>query len=89
MSIDASIFQGLSWNLASDVRELFAYHFIVNALEAGTSAAVMAGALGWVMGLHGRVNPCRGESCSPSRVVGRNRYREDYLRALRSLASSR
>jgi len=49
MTIDASIFQGLSWNVASDVRQLFLYHFMVNALEAGTAAAVMAGAIGWFM----------------------------------------
>jgi len=49
MSIDASVFQGLSWNLATDVRGLFAYHFMGNALEAGTSVAVLAGAIGWFM----------------------------------------
>jgi zinc/manganese transport system permease protein len=49
MSIDASIFQGLSWNPAADVRQLFAYHFMVNALEAGTAVAIMAGAIGWFM----------------------------------------
>src|SRR4051794_4767706 len=49
MSTDASIFQGLSWNLAADVRELFAFHFMTNALAAGTAVAVMAGAIGWFM----------------------------------------
>jgi zinc/manganese transport system permease protein len=49
MSIDASVFQGLSWNVADDVRQLFAYHFMVNALAAGTAVAVMAGAIGWFM----------------------------------------
>ena len=49
MSIDGSIFQGLSWNLASDVRQLFVYHFMVNALVAGTAVAVLAGAIGWFM----------------------------------------
>ncbi|HEY8304850.1 MAG TPA: metal ABC transporter permease [Solirubrobacteraceae bacterium] len=39
----------LSWNLVSDVRELFAYQFMVNALEAGTIVAVMAGVVGWYM----------------------------------------
>src|SRR5712692_2866011 len=49
MSIDASVFQGLSWDLVSDVRQLFAYPFMVNALAAGTAVAVMAGAIGWFM----------------------------------------
>ena len=49
MSIDAAVFQGLSWNLPADVRQLFAFHFMVNALEAGTAVAVMAGAIGWFM----------------------------------------
>jgi zinc/manganese transport system permease protein len=39
----------LSWNLASDVRELFEYQFMVNALQAGTIVAVMAGVVGWYM----------------------------------------
>jgi len=49
MSIDAAVFQGLSWNLPADVRQLLAFHFMVNALEAGTAVAVMAGAIGWFM----------------------------------------
>src|SRR5262249_37628013 len=40
---------GLSWNLGSDVRQLFAEHFMVNALRAGTIVAVVAGAIGWYM----------------------------------------
>ena len=47
MSIEAAVFQGLSWNLAEDVRQLFLFHFMVNALAAGTAVAVMAGAVGW------------------------------------------
>jgi zinc/manganese transport system permease protein len=39
----------LSWNLVSDVRELLSYQFMVNALEAGTIVAVMAGVVGWYM----------------------------------------
>jgi zinc/manganese transport system permease protein len=39
----------LSWNLASDVRELLRYQFMVNALQAGTIVAVMAGVVGWYM----------------------------------------
>jgi zinc/manganese transport system permease protein len=47
--VDATVFQGLSWNLWADVRDLFAYPFMVNALEAGTIVAVMAGVTGWFM----------------------------------------
>jgi zinc/manganese transport system permease protein len=37
----------LSWNLVEDLHELFAYQFMVNALQAGTIVAVMAGVVGW------------------------------------------
>jgi zinc/manganese transport system permease protein len=47
--LDASAFPGLSWNLASDVRRLFDFPFMVNTLEAGTIVAVMAGVTGWFM----------------------------------------
>jgi len=40
---------GLGWNLADDIRQLFAYHFMVNAFLAGTIVAVVAGAIGWFM----------------------------------------
>jgi zinc/manganese transport system permease protein len=40
---------GLTWDISSDVRQLFALHFMVNAFRAGTIVAVMAGALGWFM----------------------------------------
>ena len=46
---EAAIFQGLSWNLVEDLRQLFSYAFMVNALEAGTIVAVMAGVTGWFM----------------------------------------
>jgi zinc/manganese transport system permease protein len=39
----------MSWNLADDVRELLSYHFMLNALRAGTIVAVVAGAIGWFM----------------------------------------
>jgi zinc/manganese transport system permease protein len=39
----------LTWNLAHDVSEVFEYHFMVNALLAGSVVAVMAGLLGWFM----------------------------------------
>jgi zinc/manganese transport system permease protein len=47
--VDAAIFQGLSWNLVDDVRQLFSFPFMVNALTAGTIVAVMAGVSGWFM----------------------------------------
>jgi zinc/manganese transport system permease protein len=40
---------GLSWNLLHDLNQLLAYHFMVNALLAGTAVAVGAGLLGWFM----------------------------------------
>jgi zinc/manganese transport system permease protein len=46
---EAAAFQGLSWNLLSDLQQLFLYPFMVNALEAGTIVAVMAGVIGWFM----------------------------------------
>ncbi|MDP9307940.1 MAG: metal ABC transporter permease [Actinomycetota bacterium] len=47
--VEAAIFQGLSWNPITDLRELFTYPFMVNALEAGTIVAIMAGVTGWFM----------------------------------------
>jgi zinc/manganese transport system permease protein len=47
--VEAAIFQGLSWNPLTDLHELFTYPFMVNALEAGTIVAVMAGVTGWFM----------------------------------------
>lgn len=47
--VEAAVFQGLSWNLADDVRQLFQFPFMVHALEAGTIVAVMAGVTGWFM----------------------------------------
>ncbi len=40
---------GLSWNLVSDYEQLTEFPFMVNALQAGTIVAVMAGAIGWFM----------------------------------------
>lgn len=37
----------LTWNLVKDVHELLIYQFMVNALQAGTIVAVMAGVVGW------------------------------------------
>src|ERR1700751_1751051 len=39
----------LSVDLISDFRQLTAYPFMVNALEAGTIVAVMAAVVGWFM----------------------------------------
>jgi zinc/manganese transport system permease protein len=47
--LDAALFQGLSWNPVSDVQQLLSFQFMVNALEAGTIVAVMAGVTGWFM----------------------------------------
>jgi zinc/manganese transport system permease protein len=37
----------LSWNLGTDLHQLFEFHFMVNALRAATITAVVAGAAGW------------------------------------------
>jgi zinc/manganese transport system permease protein len=49
MPTSTAAFQGLSWNPLSDLSQLFAYHFMVNALGAGTIVAIMAGSIGWFM----------------------------------------
>lgn len=49
VALAAGIGTGLSWNLARDVTQLFAYHFMVNAFRAGTVVAITAGLLGWFM----------------------------------------
>ena len=46
---EGALFQGLSWNPFRDVHDLLSYPFMVNALEAGTIVAVMAGVTGWFM----------------------------------------
>jgi zinc/manganese transport system permease protein len=40
---------GLSWNLIDDIRQLLSFHFMLNALRAGTIVAVVAGAIGYLM----------------------------------------
>jgi zinc/manganese transport system permease protein len=40
---------GFSWNLVDDVRQMLAYHFMLNALRAGTIVAVVAGAIGYLV----------------------------------------
>lgn len=39
----------LSWDLLADIRHLFDFPFMVNALRAGTLVALVAGAVGWFM----------------------------------------
>jgi zinc/manganese transport system permease protein len=39
----------LTWNLASDLHQLFAFHFMVNALRVATVTAVLSGVAGWFM----------------------------------------
>src|SRR5580765_6524610 len=48
-TLEAAVFQGLSWNPVSNIRELVSFPFMVHALEAGTIVAVMAGVTGWFM----------------------------------------
>jgi zinc/manganese transport system permease protein len=43
----------LTWDVARDVSQLLEYHFMLNALLAGSVVAVMAGLVGWVMVLRG------------------------------------
>jgi zinc/manganese transport system permease protein len=40
---------GLSWNPVGDFEQLTTFPFMVQALQAGTIVAVMAGAIGWFM----------------------------------------
>ena len=39
----------LTWNVVDDIRHLFDFPFMVNALRAGTVVAVAAGLIGWFM----------------------------------------
>jgi zinc/manganese transport system permease protein len=43
-----------TWNLVTDVQQLFAYHFMQNAFLAGTLIALIAGAVGYFMVLRGQ-----------------------------------
>ena len=45
----AAVSPPLTWNVVDDVRRLFDYPFMVNALRAGTIVAVTAGLVGWFM----------------------------------------
>jgi zinc/manganese transport system permease protein len=39
----------LGWNVGHDLAEIVEYHFMINALLAGSVVALMAGAIGWMM----------------------------------------
>jgi zinc/manganese transport system permease protein len=39
----------LTWDIPSDVHQMLAFPFMVNALEAGTIVAIMASVVGWFM----------------------------------------
>ncbi len=39
----------LSWDVARDVSQVLEYHFMVNALAAGSIVAALAGVVGWMM----------------------------------------
>lgn len=49
LTIPTAVSPGLGWNLVDDVRQVFAFHFMVNAFRAGTIVAVTAAAIGWFM----------------------------------------
>jgi zinc/manganese transport system permease protein len=40
---------GFSWNLATDLADMWSYPFMLNAFRAGTVVAVLAAAAGWFM----------------------------------------
>ncbi|MEY2458183.1 MAG: zinc/manganese transport system permease protein [Acidimicrobiaceae bacterium] len=39
----------LTWDVADDVRQMFAFPFMVNAFRAGTIVAILAAVIGWFM----------------------------------------
>jgi zinc/manganese transport system permease protein len=39
----------LTWNIISDINQMFSFHFMTNALIAGSIVAVIAGTIGWFM----------------------------------------
>lgn len=39
----------LTWNLLDDLRQLLSFHFMLNAMRAGTIVAIVAGAIGYFM----------------------------------------
>jgi zinc/manganese transport system permease protein len=53
MLADAAVSPALGWNVVHDVGEVLEYHFMINALLAGSVVALMAGLIGWLMVLRG------------------------------------
>jgi zinc/manganese transport system permease protein len=47
--VSAALGSGLTWNIVDDVRQMLAFHFMLNAVRAGTIVAVVAGAIGYLM----------------------------------------
>jgi zinc/manganese transport system permease protein len=45
----ADALAGPSWDLVADLRQLWSFHFMLNAFRAGTVVAVAAGVMGWFM----------------------------------------
>lgn len=45
---------GFSWDLGYDIQLMLSYHFMLNALRAGTIVAVVAGAIGYPMVMRGQ-----------------------------------
>jgi zinc/manganese transport system permease protein len=45
----ADAYPAWSWNLITDLREMWAYAFMVNAFRAGTIVAIAAALIGWFM----------------------------------------
>jgi zinc/manganese transport system permease protein len=45
----ASSGASLTWNIESDISQILSFHFMVNAMRAGTITAVAAGVIGWFM----------------------------------------
>jgi zinc/manganese transport system permease protein len=47
--VNGALSAGLSWDLLADIQLMLSYHFMLNALRAGTIVAVVAGAIGYLM----------------------------------------
>ena len=47
--LDTVTLAGPGWNPIDDVRQILALHFMVNAVRAGTVAAVLGAVVGWFM----------------------------------------
>jgi zinc/manganese transport system permease protein len=54
MTADILTSPSLSWNLLDDINELLRFHFMQNALLAGTIVAVMGGLMGYFVVLRGQ-----------------------------------